>query len=181
MAAGIIGSVTEFNYQVEDWTVYSERLEQYFCANKIVEPKIKVATLISLIGTETYKLLRDLSFPQLPKDKEYSELIELLKKQYSSHTSVWSERIKFYRARQTNSESVSEWYARIKSIAVNCQFNNSLETKLLDKFVTGLQNTKICDRLCEESVEKTLEEMLRIALQKETSSFKVNSNEVNQI
>ncbi|KAJ8941448.1 hypothetical protein NQ314_010394 [Rhamnusium bicolor] len=91
MAASIIGHVGEFNGMSDDWVVYSERLEQYFFANKIEEAKVKVAPLISLIGDPTYKLLRDLCHPSLPKDKNYQELSDLLKKQFSPQVSKWRE------------------------------------------------------------------------------------------
>jgi hypothetical protein len=55
--AVIIGRVEEFNANTDDWTIYQERLDQYFAANKITEGKIQVATLISLVGAPTYKLL----------------------------------------------------------------------------------------------------------------------------
>lgn len=57
----MIGRVVEYINQFEDWTVYSERLQQYFCANKIEEAKVKVATLISVIGI-TLKSINLLQF-----------------------------------------------------------------------------------------------------------------------
>ncbi|KAJ8933974.1 hypothetical protein NQ314_013665 [Rhamnusium bicolor] len=178
MAAGIIEHVGEFNGMSDDWVVYSERLEQYFFANKIEEAKVKVATLISLIGDPTYKLLRDLCHPSLPKDKNYEELSDLLKKQFSPQVSKWRERIKFYEAKQKLSETISEWYARIKNLAVNCEFGTSLETILKDRLVSGLQKGRVLDRLCEEDTEKTLKQMVELAMKKE-SGFK--EEEVNHI
>jgi hypothetical protein len=37
--AVIIGRVEEFNANADDWTIYQERLDQYFAANKITEGK----------------------------------------------------------------------------------------------------------------------------------------------
>ncbi|KAJ8974579.1 hypothetical protein NQ317_014784 [Molorchus minor] len=153
----------------ENWTVYSERLEQYFSANQVDDAKKKVATLISLIGTETYKLLRSLCHPQLPKDKTYDQLVELLRKQCSPHTSSWRERIKFHEANQSRYENIGEWFVRIKTLAVNCEFGSDLTVMLKDKFITGLKKSKILDRLCEEEVTKPLEDLVRIAMQKESA------------
>ncbi|KAG5861446.1 hypothetical protein JTB14_034524 [Gonioctena quinquepunctata] len=52
MAAGIIGRVQEFSGTSDDWIIYSERLEQYYCENKIEDVKVKLATLISLEGSK---------------------------------------------------------------------------------------------------------------------------------
>ena len=50
--AGSVGTIGQFNAQLEDWPSYSERLEQYFIVNNIGE-NMKVPALISLIGGET--------------------------------------------------------------------------------------------------------------------------------
>ncbi|KAF2887935.1 hypothetical protein ILUMI_18238 [Ignelater luminosus] len=64
---GDIGALKEFNI-VEDWNLYKERLDQYFLANYITEDR-KVAVLLTLIGTQAYKVLRDLCDPVFRKEK----------------------------------------------------------------------------------------------------------------
>ncbi|XP_023311910.1 uncharacterized protein K02A2.6-like isoform X3 [Anoplophora glabripennis] len=163
----LIGQVTEFNLSSDDWTIYSERLTQYFCANKILEEKIKVATLLSVIGTSTYKLVRDLCYPAQPAEKTYQQLTDILKDQLGPRKSIWRERIRFFQLQQVESESVSEFCARIRGQAANCQFDAELEGHLKNKFVTGLVSKAIQDRLCEEPVSKTIKDLVQIALQKE--------------
>jgi len=51
--SSLIGMVTEFRADQEHWQIYSEKLEQYFRANKITDKAGQVATLLSLIGTST--------------------------------------------------------------------------------------------------------------------------------
>src|ERR1700712_1191398 len=106
-AKGMIGCINEFVPEQDDWIVYSEKLEQYFRANAITDKGIQAATLLSLVGTATYKLLRDLCFPVLPKEKSFDELSKLLASQYSPHVSVFRERIKFYASRQEEYENSS--------------------------------------------------------------------------
>ena len=175
--SGLIGCVSEFNPEFEDWQVYSEKLEQYFQANKISDSKIQVATLLSLVGTATYKLLRDLSYPKLPKDKSYEELNILMTDQFSPVVSVWRERIRFYIAHQNERESVSEWYARVRNLAVNCKFGEQLTSILRDKFVCGLKGGPVQDRLCEEDEKKSLEALFQLAVQKESINAQSNRNQ----
>lgn len=157
MASGLIGTISEYDAGNDDWTVYCEKLDQYFAANKLTDEKIQIATLLSLIGTSTYKLLRDLTFPALPKDnKTFKELTALLQKQFSPVISVWRERSKFWSAAQANEETVQEWYARIRSLAINCKFEANLEFVLKEKFMSGMKKGSIVDRLCEEAPEKKL-------------------------
>lgn len=60
-----IGKIDVFD---ENWATYIERLEQYFIANNIADNK-RVPALLSLIGPKTYSLLRDLTAPLKPSNK----------------------------------------------------------------------------------------------------------------
>jgi len=112
-----IGALAEFRIG-DDWNLYQERLGQYFVANQVSKER-KVAVLITLVGQEAYKILKDLCDPTLPENKSYKDLCEILKKQFAPRVSVFKERIEFYELKQTEKESVNEWFARIKSKASN--------------------------------------------------------------
>lgn len=73
---GSIGSMAEFDGS-EEWKFYEERLEQYFLANEI-EKERQVPVLLSVIGSKSYKIVKDLSDPTLPKDRPYDEICDLL-------------------------------------------------------------------------------------------------------
>ncbi|KAJ8973985.1 hypothetical protein NQ317_017360 [Molorchus minor] len=161
-----IGKVPEYN-STEDFNLYLERLEQYFIANFIEEDR-RVAVLLTVIGSQTYKILRDLCDPVLPKDKTFEDICFLEK------------RIEFYEAKQNLTETINEWYARIKNLAIPCSFGSLLEEVLKDKFVTGLRRGKILDRLCEEEATKTMQELLEIAVKKEASA-REQTEEVHKI
>ena len=73
----------------ETFTVYSERLDQFFVPNNIgsypasaseeviaAAEKKKVAVMISVIDKKTYSVLRDLYSPVNPKDKTFEQLSE---------------------------------------------------------------------------------------------------------
>lgn len=151
-----------------DWPIYEDRLEQYFAAN-MVEPDRWVAVLLTSIGDQTYKILRDICDPTPPSSKPYEELIAILKNQFSPRTSVFRSRILFYSLMQTPEETVNDWYIRIKSNALQCKFGNALDSIVKDKFVSGLLRGPILDKLCEENHEKSTNELLEIALIKEAN------------
>lgn len=165
---GLIGEVPIFYSDIGDWQVHTERLEQFFEINDVV-PEKKKALLITSVGEDVYKTLRDLCHPVLPKNKTYEELVNLLNKQLCVKTSVFRERFKFYIARQDPTESVALWYARIKKLSVDCKFGDQFETVLLDRFISGLLLGPILDRLCEEDSKITLQQAVDIALSKESS------------
>ncbi|XP_031339506.1 uncharacterized protein K02A2.6-like [Photinus pyralis] len=176
----LIGSMHKFDAKSDEWIVYQEQLEQFFEVNNIRDTqtdKKQVAALLSLIGSDTYKVLRDLCTPSLPKSKSYEELCKLLKAHFSPATCVFRERIDFYAAAQEANESLNKWYARIHNLATNCEFGTNLKSVLRDKFVCGLQKGKIRDRLCEEKPgEVTLEKLMEIALSKEATLLAVDKS-----
>ena len=53
--AGYIGKIQTFDENSENWTSYTERLEQYFEVNEIANEK-RVPALLRLIGGKTYTL-----------------------------------------------------------------------------------------------------------------------------
>ena len=67
------GKVGEFDGAIEEWSLYVERLEQYF-ANDIVASDKKRAILLSGCGVPTYKLIRSLVAPAKLSDKPFAEL-----------------------------------------------------------------------------------------------------------
>ena len=162
----MVGSIPNFFIHSDTWDTYAEILEQFFIVNNIEDEK-KSAFLISCIGAETYKTLRDLCHPFLPKDKTFEELAELLRKQFSPQIAIFRERTNFYEAKQNVGENVISYYGRLKKLSVDCKFGEYLEAALLDKFVTGLLPGQVLDRLCEEDHTITLQQAVDIATNKE--------------
>ncbi|KAJ8929702.1 hypothetical protein NQ314_017596 [Rhamnusium bicolor] len=156
-----------FNPETDDWTIYSEQLEQWFISTKIVEPTEKVANLLSVIGTQTYTLLRNLTFPELPASKSIAELLNLLSKQFCIPRNEWKEIRNFMEAAQEPQETVQDWSARVRKLAINCNFGTNLIYMLKVKFVTGMTKGKVFDRVIEEKQDEAMEKLTKLAVQKE--------------
>ena len=77
------GNVGEFKESEESWTQYAERLEQYFAANEIKDEKKQRAILLSVCGSKTYGLIRDLLQPQKPGDAGLKEILQKLESHFS--------------------------------------------------------------------------------------------------
>ncbi|XP_045463872.1 uncharacterized protein K02A2.6-like [Harmonia axyridis] len=162
-----IGSIAEYSSD-DDWSLWAERLEQYFSANDIDQEK-RVPVLLTLIGDKAYKTLRDLCDPALPKDKTYKELRDILTAQFSKKVSIFKERIEFYNLKQMEREAVRSWYVRIKNKASACKFRANLNEILKDKFVAGMCKSPKLDRVCEEDHTKSLAQVLEVAVNKEAA------------
>ncbi|CAI6374230.1 unnamed protein product [Macrosiphum euphorbiae] len=164
---GVIGSLAEFQMD-GDWSIYQERMEQFFLVNTIPEER-KVPLLITCIGEKTYKTLKDLCDPLMLSERPYKELCTILNRQFSPKVSVFRQREEFYNLRQNSNENVKDWYARIKNSATTCKFGKGLIDVLRDKFITGMRNGQIKDRLCEEEISKELNKIVELAMQKEVT------------
>jgi hypothetical protein len=113
--SGMVGQIPEFQGVGDDWNVYVERLEQFFEVNDVPDTK-HTALLISVIGTDSYKVLRDLCHPTLPKNKAFEELCELLRKQYSPQIAIFRERGNFYAARHATLVYITQYKLEIHKI-----------------------------------------------------------------
>ncbi|XP_078253747.1 ER membrane protein complex subunit 2 isoform X1 [Rhinoraja longicauda] len=163
----IIGSIGEFAPKTESWSAYVERLEQFFEANDIAVEK-QVATLLSVMGASTYGLLRNLVQPLKPKDKSYDDIVNILKTHFEPKPLLIAERFRFNRCNQRADESVTSYVAELKQCAVNCEFGETLNETLRDRFVSGICNEASQRRLLSES-NLTFARAFEIALSMETA------------
>ncbi|CAH0546863.1 unnamed protein product [Brassicogethes aeneus] len=156
----------EFNVEIDDWEIYSERLQQHFKAQAVKE-EVQVPILLSLMGATTYKLCRDLCFPAKPAERTFDELNKLLKEHFCQKLSVWKERRTFMEINQQEEEKVGDFYARLCGAASECSFEGNLKAILKLKLVTGMKKGKVYERVIEEKDDATLDKILEIAKCKE--------------
>lgn len=159
--------ILEFSPDKESWFIWKERLDIHFCEVNCTEENSKKAVLLKSIGAEAYSVLHSLCSPESPVSKTFNELCDILSVQYTPPTIVFYERKKFHSSKKHDGETVAEWFARVKKLALNCKFGGHLEAFVLDQFIIGLPN-EIFERLCEEDEKLTLSEALRKALIMET-------------
>ncbi|XP_058796647.1 uncharacterized protein K02A2.6-like [Phymastichus coffea] len=129
----------EFCLEKGDWDTFIERLENYFDAKDVPEAK-RVPVFLMRLDNEAYKLIRDLCAPAKPKDKSFDELKDLFEQHLNPAPSEVMERHNFHQARQQQTESVADFAARLKKLAVFCNFKDVKEA-LRDQFVCGLRDT----------------------------------------
>ena len=134
----------------DDWTQYVERLEFHFVAHDITDAAKKKATLLSVCGAETYKLMCDLVAPLKPKDKTFDELKTLVQRHLKPKPSVIVQRYKFNTRVQNSGESVAGFMAGLRHIAQDCNFGDALLDMLRDRLVCGVASERVQRRLLAE-------------------------------
>ena len=126
------------------------------------ERKVAVLLTVCIIGVKNYALLESLLAPTNPREKSYDDLTQVLKAHYEPKPVVIAERYHFYRRCQASGESVAAFVAKLRKLAINCQFGAFLDEALRDRLVCGLRSEQTQKRLLAEP-ELTLAKALQIA------------------
>ena len=148
--SGTLGRVEEFDGSKDDWPQYIERMEYFFEANSIDAAEKKRAVLLSVIGSATYKTLRNLLSPVKPGDKSFDQLVDTLKKHFKPAPSEIVERFRFHSRSRRQGESVATFVAELRSLAEFCNFKDTLEVMLRDRIVCGINDDAMQKRLLSE-------------------------------
>ena len=166
--AAKLGHVEPFNVQTDDWSLYIERLSQYFVANDITVDK-KVAVLLTVMGSKAYELLHSLLAPVVSSTKKYDELTAVLMAHLKPKLLVIAECFKFRHRNQRDGENVAQYMAELRRLSEHCDFKEYLSEALRDGLVCGLMSKAIQRRLLSQK-DLTLETAYDIALSEETAS-----------
>ena len=148
--AAFIGQVGIFDETVEQWPIYVERAEQFFLANA-VDDALRVPSLLSMLGSKTYALLRNLVAPDKPADKTFAEINQVLTGHLSPKPLLIAERFRFHKRNQEQDETVAQYFAMLKKLAEHCNFGQNLNDTLRDRLVCGMRNENIQKRLLAEA------------------------------
>ncbi|XP_055706053.1 uncharacterized protein K02A2.6-like isoform X1 [Phlebotomus papatasi] len=157
---GFIGSIGEYCPE-DDFVIYCERLEKLFFINNIEDDKMKCALFISFVGQNIYKVLKSALHPQTVDSQTYSQLVAVLKEKYSPAKNVITERYRFYKREQSPEESIRDYVVALQQLAESCEFGDFLQQALRDKFVMGIYEKKIQERLL--ALDKGFEETVKVA------------------
>ncbi len=144
------GCLEEFRPESDSIRAYLERATLYFQANNIGDDK-RVPILLSSIGASTYALLRYLAAPNAPGTLTFGRLSEVLTAHFEPKRLVIAERFYFHKRIQAVGESIAEFDAALRKLAIHCEFGTTLEESLRDRFVCGLQHEATQRRLLSES------------------------------
>lgn len=148
-----------------------------------IENDRKAALLLTAVTSDVYETISNACFPAKPAEKTFDQLCAIFKTQYSPIFLVHAERYKFYEAKQEIGESITDWFARIKQLALNCEFGDELDHPLKDKFICGMAKGPILDKMFELKITDTLTEYFQAALRRELTVTHKHANlgEINAL
>ena len=99
--------------------------------------------MITVIGLDTYGILKSLVSPADPSTKTFEELTATLRLHFAPKRNIIAERFKFYKREQRPAESLADFIVQIKALAQSCDFGSFLPNALREKLVCGIRNTHI--------------------------------------
>ena len=143
-----IGKVQKFVVGT-DFEAYAEQLEFFFLANGVTDLKQKAVLLTNLL-TETYQLAKDLMAPSFRRETllTYERIVERLQRQLKPPKSALVARYEFDNCARKTGETVSEYAAVLKYLAIECKFKGALRLeRLSDHLVSGIHDKKIMTEL----------------------------------
>ena len=146
------GSVGAFDPSLEDWILYSERVDHYLEVNEVAPDSKKLSVFLSTCGPATYTLIGNLVLPASPSSKTYKEIIAIISNHYKPTPSVMAERLtcKFNRRIHHSGESVSTFVSELRQLSRYCDFGDRLSDMLRDRLVCGINDDRIQRRLLSE-------------------------------
>lgn len=165
-----MGTSNVFDPTYSDISVFKEKLNQFFIANKITDEVRKNAILLNTLSEGCYVLVRNLCVLDLPEKKTYDELSKILTDHLFPVKSYFSERLKFYTTKRNLNQSAAKWEAKVKNFASNCKFGTELDIVMRGILVIGINHDKILERLLEKDATKaSFSNIVKIAMVKETA------------
>ena len=161
--AGLVGVVAPFNGKEEEWIDYAEQLEHYFITNDITDVAKKRAILLNAVGASTYRLIKTLALPGVPKDFTFEQIVKKVTAHYNPKSFVIIKRFEFNTRVQKEGESVAKFVAVLRKITEHCEFGTSLDGLLCDRLVCSIFDKKVQHRFLQES-KLTYKQALDMAL-----------------
>lgn len=162
-----IGSIEGYQRSA-DWSQWLHRLVHYMSGNNI-EVSRRKDLFLSLLGQEGYALASSLCAPELPGDKTYEALVELMSNHLKPKPSIITERYKFNMYEQVEGQSVSDFWAGLKRLSIDCEFGSNLNDTIRDRFVCGLRNKATKRKLLSEK-NLTYARAIEVAISDEAAS-----------
>lgn len=168
-----------FSGNPADWAQWSRRFDQWLLLNPSIAAAaddaelrntIKRAALCTYIGPATFTLLCSLCSPEVPEQMQYDELKLHLNNQFKVDTFPRAERHKFYQCTQKEGQTLADYAAELKKLALTCKWSrDQLKDNLGDKFVTGLRNSQLIQKLLQCDIEDSVDDLLKVAQLHETA------------
>lgn len=150
-----------FDPEVETWVSFSNKLKWFLFENEIGDDQ-KSAVLLSRLNESSYKLMKVLASPDKPEILDFEEICVLFDNHFSGKEKVKECQFYFDKTERWPRETFVNYAERLRNLARNCNFGESLDEKLLEKFIIGINDDDVRKQLCVENGDMTFEKALSL-------------------
>lgn len=141
-----------------DWKDFKEHFERRI---KLISPNeaVKSDIIINVLSPEVFSELKRHVGEENMDSITYDKVDEAMMEMYSKRPHMWESRRKFMSIEMEASETVAQFYNRLKNVAGDCSFGVDTDKLVKYKLVTGLRNPIYKKVMDNEDVDlkKTLE------------------------
>jgi len=145
-ATWVLGKLEVFDPDTDTVASYVDQAELFFAVNGIKTEK-QMPVFLNAVGKAHYQLLSNLFSPTPPVRKSLEEIVRALKEHYEPKRLVIAERFNFHRRQQGKTETVAQFVAELRRLAVHCEFGHYLEEALRDRVVCGFRHEAVQKKL----------------------------------
>lgn len=136
---------------LQNWTFFRAQYENYEVATGLNKKSddIRVATLLSLMGKECFRIYTHLDMGEVER-KKVSTILTALEGHFAPTRNVIYERYKFNTCEQNQGESVAEYITKLRQLASTCDFGVLENDLLRDRLVLGTKDAGARARMLRE-------------------------------
>ena len=137
----MLGKIEALNPN-ETFSTYLERFNFYVEANDIPTDKRK-SVFLSVVGTQTFKLIKDLIQPSTINKVSLDEITQKLQDHLEPKASIIVYRYKLDKYERGQSQTIGDFITQLKHLAENCKFGDVLNERLRDKLVSSVNDDQM--------------------------------------
>nr|XP_047132680.1 uncharacterized protein K02A2.6-like [Hydra vulgaris] len=141
-----LSNISCLDLENDDFVEYIERFDNFLLANDIEDAEKQKAVFLSTIGGPAYKLIRSLCENDT-KNKSFTQIVKLMKDHLKPIPNSIAQRFQFYKRDRKDEESVSGYITELRRLSEHCEFGENLNDYLRDRFVCGLNNENVQQKL----------------------------------
>lgn len=175
------GAIEQFEPKgdvAQAWKNYAARLKQCLIVNRVEDPEMKRAVLLTVIGPKGYEQLRKLVAPDEPEQRQFDTLVATMTRHYTRNESDMVQQFRFFKRRRQKGESVKDFETELRVLAEQAKFSSNVPLDILLKnvFVGGINDVKMQERLLQEPGYVSFSHALRIA-----NGMEASANSIREI
>ncbi|UYV76016.1 K02A2.6-like [Cordylochernes scorpioides] len=123
----------------ENWRYFKSHWRNFSIATGLdnKEDKLKVATLLSIIGKEAYNIFEHLDLSDEQRNNS-DEIINALTQHFTPKINIIYERSIFNQTNQETNESIEQYICRLRKLSSTCNYGAMTEEMIRDRLVLGI-------------------------------------------